>query len=80
MNIASDQIVSITEANQHFSRAVHVAERKGQAILFKNNHPKLALVDLATNPLLDLTDDEKIDVVARRVLKRFLPAFKELAK
>ena len=28
----------------------------------------------------DLTDDEKIDIVAARVLKRFKPAFLELAK
>ena len=30
--------------------------------------------------LLDLTDDEKIDIVAKRILKKYLPAFKELAK
>ena len=28
----------------------------------------------------ELTDDEKIDIVAARVLKRFKPAFEELAK
>ena len=28
----------------------------------------------------ELTDDEKIDIVAARVLKRFKPAFLELAK
>lgn len=27
------------------------------------------------SPVIDLTDDEKIDVVADRVLKRFKPAF-----
>lgn len=30
--------------------------------------------------LKKLTDDEKIDVVAARILKRFKPAFLELAK
>ena len=28
----------------------------------------------------DLSDDEKIDIIAQRILKRYLPAFKELAK
>jgi len=32
------------------------------------------------SPIIDLTDDEKIDIVAARVLKRFKPAFLELAK
>lgn len=27
-----------------------------------------------------LTDDEKIDIVAARILKRYKPAFEELAK
>lgn len=30
--------------------------------------------------LSDLTDDEKIDITARHILKRFKPAFEELAK
>ena len=39
------------------------------------------IVDMESNDLmLDLTDDEKIDIVAKRVLEKYLPAFKELAK
>lgn len=30
--------------------------------------------------LFDLTDDEKIDIVAKRVLNKYLGAFNELAK
>ena len=30
--------------------------------------------------LADMTDDEKIDVIAARILKKFRPAFEELAK
>ena len=29
---------------------------------------------------MDMTDDEKIDVIAARILKKFKPAFEELAK
>ena len=38
------------------------------------------LIDLDYSPIFDMTDDEKIDVVAARILKRFKPAFEELAK
>ncbi len=31
-------------------------------------------------PVSGLTDDEMIDIVAARILKRFKPAFEELAK
>lgn len=80
MQIDSGTIVSITEANQNFSRVVKIAEKYGQAIIFKNNRPKYMVVDLEKSPVLELTDDEKIDIVAARILKRYKPAFEELAK
>ena len=49
-------------------------------MIFKNNRPKYMVIDLDNSPVLDLTDDEKIDIVAARILKRFKPAFEELAK
>ncbi len=80
MQIDTNTIVSITEANQNFSRVTRIAEKNGQAIIFKNNRPKYMVVDLENSPILELTDDEKIDIVAARILKRFKPAFEELAK
>ena len=80
MQINTNTIVSVTEANQNFSRVTRIAEKNGQAVIFKNNRPKYMVIYLETSPLLDLTDDEKIDIVAARILKRFKPAFEELAK
>ena len=80
MNINTSQIVSISEANQNFSRVTRIAETNGQAVIFKNNRPKYMLVDLDNSPLIDVTDDEKIDLVAARILKKYKPAFMELAK
>ena len=80
MRIDTNAIVSVTEANQNFSRVTRIAEKTGQAVIFKNNRPKFMLIDLEYSPILDMTDDEKIDVVAARILKRFKPAFEELAK
>jgi antitoxin Phd len=80
MQIDTNTIVSITEANQNFSRVTRIAEKNGQAVIFKNNRPKYMIVDLENSPILELTDDEKIDIVAARILKRFKPAFEELAK
>ena len=80
VQINTNTIVSVTEANQNFSRVSRIAEKNGQAVIFKNNRPKYMLIDLESNPMLELTDDEKIDIVAARILKRFKPAFEELAK
>ena len=80
MQIDTNTIVSATEANQNFSRVTRIAEKNGQAVIFKNNRPKYMVIDLEKSPILELTDDEKIDIVAARILKRFKPAFEELAK
>lgn len=80
MTIDTRQIISATEANQNFSRATRIADETGAALVFKNNRPKYKLINLELEPDLELTDDERIDVVARRIMKRFRPAFLELAK
>ena len=81
MYINSDTIFSMTQANQNFSQVARTVDRSGEAVVFKNNKPKYLVVDIENSDyLLDLTDDEKIEIVARRILNRYLPAFKELAK
>lgn len=80
MTIDTKTIVSVTEANQNFSRVTRIAEKNGQVVIFKNNKPKYMLVDLDVSPMIDMTDDEKIDVVAARILKKYKPAFMDLAK
>lgn len=80
MNIDTNTIVSVTEANQNFSRVTRIAEKHGQAVIFKNNRPRYMLVDLESSPVIEMTDDEKIDFVAARILNKYRPAFEELAK
>lgn len=80
MNINTETITTLTEANQNFSKVARVAENNGQAVIFKNNRPKFLLIDVESNAYFELTDDEKIDIAAKRVMERFKPAFEELAK
>ena len=80
MTIDTNTIVSVSEANQNFSHVTRIADANGQAVIFKNNRPKYLLVDMESTSYFDMTDDEKIDVIAARILKKFRPAFEELAK
>ncbi len=80
MIVNTNQMLSVSEANQNFSKATKLADQNGSIILLKNNRPSYMLISLRENPELELTDDEKIDVVARRVLERHRKAFEELAK
>ncbi len=81
MYINTDTIFSMTQANQNFSAIARAVDRNGEAVVFKNNRPKYLVVNMENSGLLlDLTDDEKIDIIAKRVLNKYLNAFKELAK
>lgn len=81
MIINTDYIFSMTQANQNFSAIARAADREGEAVVFKNNKPKYLVVNMENNDrLFDLTEDEKIEIVAKRILKKYIGAFKELAK
>lgn len=81
MIIDTQTIFSMTQANQNFSQVAKAAEKKGEAIIFKNNKPKFVVADIEkVEYLFDLSDDEKIDIIAKRILNKYLVAFKELAK
>ncbi len=80
MIVNTNQMLSVSEANQNFSKATKLADQNGSIILLKNNRPSYMLISLRENPEFELSDEEKIDIVARRVLERHRKAFEELAK
>lgn len=80
MQINTDSIVTATEANQNFSRVAKLAEKKGSVVVFKNNRPKLLVIDLDAEPQIEMTEDEKLEFVAMRILNKHRAAFMELAK
>lgn len=80
MLINSNAIVTATEANQNFSKVAHQAEQKGHVFVFKNNRPKLLIIDLESEPQIEMSEDEKIEFIAARILREHRAAFEELAK
>ena len=80
MLVETHAIVTATEANQNFSRVARLAEQRGRVVVFKNNRPKLLVIDLDTEPQIDMTEDEKLAFVAARILREHKAAFEELAK
>ena len=80
MIVDTESIVTMTAANQNFSMVARCADKKGRAVVFKNNKPRYLVVSISDGDFLDLSDDERIEVVARRIMRRHNGAFKELAK
>lgn len=70
MLIDSNQIVSMTEANQNFSKVVKQAEDNGCVIIFKNNQPRFALLDLEAMKVNLPQSDERLDKAAKREISK----------
>ena len=77
MNIDTETIVSVSEANQNFSRVTRIADSLGEAVIFKNNRPKYLLIDLEGPPLSGLSEKEKLRFVAERILNETRPTAAE---
>ncbi len=80
MTMDTGTVISAAQASQSFSEAVRIAEEKGRALILQDGKPRYMLIDLEKSPVLDMREEEKIDIVAARILERFQPAFEELAK
>lgn len=80
MKINTDSIITATEAARNFARTTAMAEKKGHVIIFKNNRPKYMIIDLEKEPQIEMSDDEKLQFVAKRILKKHIAAFRELAE
>ena len=80
MTINVDNLVSISEANQNFSRVARLVDEKGTAIILKNNAPRYILMDYSLFRQNNIADDANVDEIAIRILKKHIRAFEELAK
>lgn len=81
MNLDARMTVPIFEANEDFSRVIHLAESYGRVVIFKNNKPKYLMIDLEQETLIyDLTEEEKLEIATKRIMKQYKPAFEKLAE
>ena len=80
MKFDTNAVFTATEANQNFSRLARMAEKKGRVLVFKQNRPKLMVIDLDKEPQIEMSEDERFLFVAQRILREHRAAFEELAK
>ena len=74
-------MVPISEANKDFSRIMHMADTHGRVVILKDNKPKYLLIDLKQEALIyDLTEEEKMEIASKRIMRQYKPASEELAK
>lgn len=80
MKVNINNLVSISEANQNFSKVARSVDRNGAAVILKNNVPRYVLIEYSQLQKEETMNDEDIDEVAKKVLSKHFKAFEKLGK
>ena len=80
MNINTKNLVSITEANQNFSRIARMVDENGAVVILKNNTPRYLLMEFEKAEEQQFSDDEDLLEISKRLLKKNHEAYEVLAK
>ena len=80
MNINTNNLVSITEANQNFSKVARLVDEGGPVVILKNNVPRYIVLEFSAAEKEQLATDEDVLAVSERLLKKNRQAYEVLAK
>lgn len=80
MTINTNNLVSMTEANQNFSRVARLVDENGTAIILKNNVPRYVLMEFSKAEREQTAEDEDILSISKRLIEKNREAYEVLAK
>ena len=80
MNINTKNLVSITDANQNFSKVARLVDENGSVIILKNNIPRYLVMGFSVDEQEQLAADEDVMAISKRLIEKNRQAYEELAK
>ena len=80
MTIDTNTMISITEANQNFSKVTKLVDELGTAVILKNNTPRYLVIDFSKADQKSNASDEDVLSISNRILKQNKEAYEVLAK
>ncbi len=80
MNIDTKTLVSMTEANQNFSKVARLVDTHGSAVILKNNSPKYIILEFNELENAAVADNDAIDSISEQLMKRNSKIYEALAK
>ena len=80
MNINTKNLVSITDANQNFSKVARLVDENGSVIILKNNIPRYLVMGFSVAEQEQLAADEDVMAISKRLTEKNRQAYEVLAK
>ena len=79
MNINTKNIVSITEANQNFSKVARLVDENGAAVILKNNVPRYLVLEFSQAEQEQSNDKDSLQTISQRLIAKNRKAFRDIA-
>ncbi len=80
MLVNTESLISITEANQNFSKVARLVDKNGSAVILKNNVPRYIVMEFPAAEEIQNASDADIASISKKLIEKNLEAYKELAK
>ena len=80
MTIDTNTVVSMTDANQNFSKVTRVVDNYGRAVIFKNNAPRYIVIEFSIADKVETASTKDVLASSSKMMSLYDDAFKELAK
>ena len=80
MQINTNNLVSISEANQNFSKVARMVDETGAVVILKNNTPRYLLIEFSKAEEEQTAPDDAVLVISQRLLEKNRQAYEILAK
>ncbi len=80
MKVDTDTMISITEANQNFSKVTRVVDEHGTAVIMKNNVPRYLVIDFSKAEKEKAASTEDVLAISEKLIKENMQAYEVLAK
>jgi len=80
MNIDSNILIPMTEANQNFSKVVRLVDESGMAVILKNNKPRYMVVKFQEYDEIQASRKKFLNTTVDNIISENMEALLELAK
>ena len=80
MTIDTNTMISISEANQNFSKVARLVDERGSAVILKNNVPRYLVIDFSKADEDVIASDEDVLSISKRIIEQNREAYEVLAK
>ena len=70
MTVTTNSLLSITEANQNFSKVARLVDQNGSAVIMKNNVPRYIVLEFSEVEKVQTTDDEDVAEISKRLIAK----------